>query len=208
MDSWNVWLNVTFSFATCTLAAKTYGFKWVCLRVTGDKERASVLFCLQPVGLAVSDTARDHKSNFAVCFLASRDPGGKGNCVYWDNHWNEHIHCALKDRHGSDIFTAGQNFPSMSGARGQQGRGPVGTLITYGIPPRACWVLGTVVTSDLVGRSITQQTTVGAGSVLEHSWGPLHVPPYIIPTPAPSCSPDSHPSLMTTVKHVSGSRNV
>ena len=40
------------------------------------------IILLTTSGLAVSNTTRDHKLYFAVCTLASRDPGGKGNHIY------------------------------------------------------------------------------------------------------------------------------
>lgn len=100
----------------------------------------------------------------------------------------------LKEYHGMDIFMAALNFLNLSEAQGQQGC----TLNTWEIPLRECWVLNIIITLDLVGHSITQQTIVGGGSVLEHSWGPQKAvdrsATIQLPT-VPSCSLGSHQPL-------------
>ena len=73
-----------------------------------------------------------------VCIQASGDPEGY-------SQWNEHTYCLLTEWHGLDVFIAGQNFPGPSGAQGQRSCSPVSTLITYGIPLRAHWVLSVII---------------------------------------------------------------
>lgn len=89
-----------------------------------------------------------------------------------NDRWNEHTRWVLKEQHGMDRFMEGLNFPNTSEAQGQQGRSPVSILITWEIRLRACWGLNIIIRSDLVEHSITQRTTAGGGSVLQHSWGP------------------------------------
>ncbi len=60
-------------FVTFVLTVKSCRFMWGFFPWQGHKNWA---------WLIVRDTTRDHKLHIAVCTLASRDPGGNGNCVY------------------------------------------------------------------------------------------------------------------------------
>lgn len=89
--------------------------------------------------------------------------------IHWSTfHWNEHTCKVLKEQHGLETFIPGLNFPSTTGAQGQQACNPISAVIFSRIPLQACWLLNAISESDLLGHLITQRTTMGGESVLVH----------------------------------------